>query len=414
MNPSNASETLTVEDIRSRFPILDTVVEGRPLAYLDNAASSQKPLQVLEAMERYYTREHSNVHRGTHHLSQVATRRFEESRDRMREFVNAADRAEIIFTRGTTEAINLVAHGMSRGLLKKGDEILITEMEHHSNIVPWQMAAQYTGATLRVAKVNEDGSLDMEDFLSKLSSNTRIVSVVHVSNSLGTVNPVKEITRAAHGVGAWVLLDGAQAAPHAKIDVQDLDCDFYALSGHKMYGPTGSGILYGKAECLNALPPYHGGGEMIETVTFEKTTYNTLPYKFEAGTPDMAGAIGLAASADFMTEMGYDFIEKTESQLLEYATESLETIPGLRIIGTSRPKAAVVSFVVDGTHPTDIGQILEKLGVAVRTGHHCTQPLMAKFDIPGTVRASFAVYNTLAEVDALKLGVEKAVRMLKD
>ncbi len=414
MNGTKTAAAATSAEVREQFPILSTVVENRKLAYLDNAASSQKPNRVLEAIDRYYTHEHSNVHRGTHHLSRLATQRFEDSRERMREFVNAAEKREILFTRGTTESINLVAHGLSRGLLKAGDEILITEMEHHSNIVPWQMTAEYSGATLRVAKVNDDGSLDMDDLRSKLNKNTRMVSVVHVSNALGTVNPVKEIIKAAHEVGAWVLVDGAQAAPHMRVDVQDLDCDFYALSGHKMYGPTGSGILYGRAKCLEELPPYQGGGEMIESVSFEKTTYNELPYKFEAGTPDMAAAIGLAEAANFISDLGYEYISAVESKLLEYATERLEAIEGLRIIGTSRPKASVISFLVDGTHPSDIGQILDKLGVAVRTGHHCTQPLMDKLGIPGTVRASFAVYNTTDEVDALADGIERAVKMLKD
>lgn len=395
------------------FPILKREVNGKRLVYLDNAASSQKPVRVVEAIEHYYFNDHSNVHRGVHHLSQVATERFESARLRMKTFVNAASSEEIIFTKGCTDGINLVASSFAKSHLEEGDEILITEMEHHSNIVPWQMACEEKRAILQVAKVKKDGSLDMEDFLSKLSAKTKLVSVVHISNSLGTVNPVKEIVQAAKEVGAFTLIDGAQAAPHKVIDVRNLDCDFYVFSGHKMYGPTGSGILYGKKAVMEELPPYQGGGEMIRRVSFEKTTYNELPYKFEAGTPNIAAAIGLAEAADFMTDFGIRNIAEIENALLNYAHDRLSTIEGLRIIGNAPVKAGVVSFVVDGTHPSDIGAIIDKLGVAVRTGHHCTQPLMDKFGLPGTCRASFAAYNTFEEIDLLTEGVERAVKMLR-
>lgn len=395
------------------FPILEREVNGKKLVYLDNAASSQKPRRVVERMERYYFNEHSNVHRGVHHLSQIATEHFEASRLRMKEFINASSTKEIIFTKGCTDGINLVASSFAKRHLNEGDEVLITEMEHHSNIVPWQMACDQTGAELVVAKVNPDGSLDIEDFKSKLNENTKLVSIVHISNALGTINPVSDLVRAAKSVGAYTLVDGAQAAPHGAIDVQEIDCDFYVFSGHKMYGPTGSGILFGKEGVLDDLPPYQGGGEMIKTVSFEKTTYNDLPYKFEAGTPDIAAAIGLAEAADFMTDFGVDRIADIEKTLLDYAHDRLSSIEGLRIIGTASEKASVVSFVVDGTHPSDIGAIIDKLGIAVRTGHHCTQPLMDKFGLPGTCRASFAAYNTLEEVDSLAEGVQRAVNMLR-
>ncbi|MCZ4410402.1 cysteine desulfurase [Cryomorphaceae bacterium 1068] len=404
--PDNAS---FIED----FPILKREVNGHKLVYLDNAASAQKPKQVVQAIEDYYFNEHSNVHRGIHYLSQLATDKYEGARERMRRFINAASSKEIIFTKGCTDGINLVAAAFSKAHLKEGDEVLITEMEHHSNIVPWQMACADKGAKLVVANVKEDGSIDMDDLKSKLSDRTKLVSVVHVSNALGTINPVKEIVAEAKKFGAYTLIDGAQAAPHGGIDVRDMDCDFYVFSGHKMYGPTGSGILYGKEAVLDNMPPYQGGGEMIKTVTFEKTTYNELPFKFEAGTPNMAAAIGLAAAADFMEDFGIDKISEIENGLLAYATERLSEIDGLRIIGTAAQKASVVSFVVDGTHPSDIGAIIDKLGIAVRTGHHCTQPLMDKFGLPGTCRASFAAYNTIEEIDLLTEGVKRAVNMLR-
>ncbi len=404
--PDNAS---FIED----FPILKREVNGHKLVYLDNAASAQKPKQVVQAIEDYYFNEHSNVHRGIHYLSQLATDKYEGARERMRRFINAASTKEIIFTKGCTDGINLVAAAFSKAHLKEGDEVLITEMEHHSNIVPWQMACDDKGAKLVVANVKEDGSIDIDDLKSKLSDRTKLVSVVHISNALGTINPVKEIVAAAKKFGAYTLIDGAQAAPHGGIDVRDIDCDFYVFSGHKMYGPTGSGILYGKESVLENMPPYQGGGEMIKTVTFEKTTYNELPFKFEAGTPNMAAAIGLAAAADFMEDFGIDKISEIENGLLAYATERLSEIDGLRIIGTAAQKASVVSFVVDGTHPSDIGAIIDKLGIAVRTGHHCTQPLMDKFGLPGTCRASFAAYNTIEEIDLLTEGVKRAVNMLR-
>lgn len=404
---------LNNEALRAEFSILSRKVNGQPLVYLDNAASSQKPDAVIEAIDRYYRNEHSNVHRGVHFLSQLATEKFEAARETMRAFVNAAETREVIFTKGTTDGINLVAHCMARSVLRPGDEILISEMEHHSNIVPWQMAAEQSGAILVVVDTDASGQLVMEDFYAKLNKRTKMVSIVHISNSLGTVNPVKEIAEAAHKSGAKVLVDGAQGAPHGHIDVRDIDCDFYTLSAHKMYGPTGMGVLYGKATELEALPPYQGGGEMIKDVTFEKTTYNELPFKFEAGTPNIAGAIGMAAAADWMAGVGHDKIRRIEKNLLEYATEQLSEVEGIRFFGTAAEKTSVISFLVDGTHPYDMGAIIDKMGVAVRTGHHCTQPLMAKYGIPGTVRASFAVYNTYEDIDTLTAAVKRAAKMLK-
>jgi len=413
---ATATKSISIPDNTSfieDFPILKREVNGHKLVYLDNAASAQKPKQVIQAIEDYYFNEHSNVHRGIHYLSQLATDRYEAARERMRRFINAASTKEIIFTKGCTDGMNLVASAFSKAHLKEGDEVLITEMEHHSNIVPWQMACADKGAKLVVSKVNEDGSMDMDDFKSKLSDRTKLASIVHISNALGTINPAKEIVAEAKKYGAYTLIDGAQAAPHGGIDVRDIDCDFYVFSGHKMYGPTGSGILYGKKSVLENMPPYQGGGEMIKTVTFEKTTYNELPFKFEAGTPNMAAAIGLAAAADFMEDFGIDKISEIENGLLAYATERLLEIEGLRIIGTAENKASVISFVVDGTHPSDIGSIIDKLGIAIRTGHHCTQPLMDKFGLPGTCRASFAAYNTLEEIDLLTESVKRAVKMLR-
>jgi len=405
-------EILVNEAIRAQFPILSRQVNGKPLVYLDNAASSQKPQRVMDAITHYYTFDHSNVHRGVHFLSQLATEKYEAARTKMQHFVNARESREIIFTKGCTDGINLVAYGVGRSILKPGDEVLISEMEHHSNIVPWQMAADQAGAKLVVINVNDDGTLNMDDFHTKLNDKTRIVSIVHISNSLGTINPAKEITAAAHKKGALVLIDGAQAAPHMKIDVQEIGCDFYVFSGHKMYGPTGSGILYGKAEVLESLPPYQGGGEMIKDVTFEKTTYNDLPFKFEAGTPNIEAGIALAEAVDFIYDIGYEHIGNVERNLVSYATERLSEIEGIRFVGTAKEKASVVSFLVDGTHPYDVGAIIDKMGVAVRTGHHCTQPLMDKYGIPGTIRASFAVYNTYEEIDVLTDSVKRAVKML--
>jgi cysteine desulfurase/selenocysteine lyase len=413
MNAVKEKTALKNEALRAEFPILSRKVNGQPLVYLDNAASSQKPQAVIDAISAYYRNEHSNVHRGVHFLSQLATEKFEAARRTMQAFVNAAHEREVIFTKGTTEGINLVASGMARNFLKPGDEVLISEMEHHSNIVPWQMACEQSGARLVVVRVSDAGELDMADFYEKLSHRTKMVSIVHISNALGTINPVKEIVRAAHDKGAWVLIDGAQGAPHGNVDVQDMDCDFYTFSAHKMYGPTGMGVLYGKSEMLEALPPYQGGGEMIKTVSFEKTTYNELPFKFEAGTPNMAGAIGMAAAADWMAAQGHDKLQAIEKALLHYATERLGEVEGIQFWGSAKEKTSVVSFLVEGTHPYDVGAIIDKMGVAVRTGHHCTQPLMDKYGIPGTIRASFAAYNTFEEIDTLVAAVQRAANMLR-
>lgn len=400
------------EKIRSDFPILGRMVNGYPLVYLDNAASSQKPFQVIKAIEEYYSDYNSNVHRGVHTLSQLATQRFEEARQTMCSFVNASSIREIIFTKGTTDGINLVASSFGRKFIKEGDEIIISTMEHHSNIVPWQMLCEQTGAKLKVIPINDRGELRLDEFENLLSLKTKLVSISHISNSLGTINPVKKMGEMAHAVGAKIMIDGAQAAPHMKIDVQDLDCDFYAFSGHKMFGPTGSGILFGKEELLDAMPPNQGGGEMIKEVSFEKTTYNEIPFKFEAGTPNIEASIVIATAADYIVSIGYENIIKREKELLNYATDSLAEIPGIRFIGTATEKASVVSFLIDGIHPFDVGSIIDQLGVAVRTGHHCTQPLMDWYNIPGTLRASFAVYNNFEDVDKLCESVERAVKML--
>ncbi len=403
---------LDIDKIRSDFPLLSRQMNKKPIVFLDSAASSQKPNQVIKSMDEYYEKQHANVHRGVYQLSQEATDAFEEARRSVQKFINAVEDKEIIFTRGTTEGINLVASSYGRKFLKEGDEVLISAMEHHSNIVPWQMICEQTGARLKVIPVSEKGELVMEEYERLLSERTKIVAVTHISNALGTINPVKEMIKKAHALNIPVLIDGAQAAPHQKIDVQELDADFYVFSAHKVYGPTGMGILYGKEHWLNAMPPYHGGGEMIKTVTFEKTTYNELPFKFEAGTPDIAGAIGLKAAIDYVEAIGHDKIQEHEAELLSYATNKLQDIAGLKIIGTATNKASVISFLVEGVHPYDLGAILDKLGIAVRTGHHCTQPLMDRFEIPGTVRASFAIYNTKEEIDKLAAGVQKAVNML--
>jgi cysteine desulfurase/selenocysteine lyase len=396
-----------VERIREGFPILRTKVHGHPLVYLDNAATSQKPREVIDALVRYYEGENANIHRGVHYLSQIATEEFEKARETVRTFVNAARASEIIFTRGTTEALNLVAQTYGKTNVGAGDEVLITAMEHHSNIVPWQMLCAEKGAKLRVAPINDEGELLLAEYEKLLSAKTKVVAVGHVSNALGTINPVKQMIAAAHAKGAVVVVDGAQAVPHLKVDVQDLDADFYAFSGHKMYGPTGIGVLYGKQALLEAMPPYQGGGDMISSVTFEKTTYNKVPHKFEAGTPDMAGVAGLMAAIDYMNGIGIEKIAAHEHELLEYATEVIGAIEGVRLIGTAREKAGVLSFVLDEVHPHDIGTILDQQGIAVRTGHHCAQPVMERFSIPATVRASFAMYNTKGEVDALALGIRK-------
>jgi cysteine desulfurase / selenocysteine lyase len=401
-----------VESIRAQFPILHQQINNKPLIYLDNAASSQKPLSVIHAIENYYSTINSNVHRGVHTLSQRATDAFEASREKVKDFINAKNHYEIIWTRGTTESINLVASTLSQFYFKAGDEIIISAMEHHSNIVPWQMACEKTGAKLCVIPINENGEIIFEAFEKLLSEKTKLVAVCHVSNSLGTINPVKEIIAAAHKKNIPVLIDGAQAVQHLSVDVQDLDCDFYAFSGHKMYGPTGIGILYGKEKWLNKMPPYQGGGEMIKRVTFEKTTYNDLPFKFEAGTPHIEGAIVLGAAIDFINSISIKNIAEHEHELLQYGANLLSEIKGIRFIGTAKNKASVISFLLENIHPYDTGVILDKLGIAVRTGHHCTEPLMDRFGIPGTVRASLAVYNSKEELDELAKGVRQAKKIL--
>ncbi len=400
-----------VEKIRQDFPALRGKVHGKPLVYLDNAATSQKPQVVIDTVTRYYLSENSNVHRGVHFLSELATQAYESARTRVRQFLNAAHEREIIFTRGTTESINLVAHSYGRSRIKAGDEIVISAIEHHSNIVPWQMVCEEKGATLRVIPVNDAGELLLEEYERLLCDRTKLVSVAYVSNALGTINPVRQIIALAHRRGIPVLLDGAQAAPHLAVDVQDLECDFYAFSGHKLFGPTGIGILYGKAELLEAMPPYQGGGDMISVVTFEKTLYNSLPYKFEAGTPHIAGAIGLAAGIDYVQRIGLNRIAAYETDLLAYGTELLSAIPGLRIIGTAKEKAGVLSFVLDGIHAHDVGTILDHDGIAIRAGHHCAMPVMKRFGVPATARASLAFYNTREELDALAKGLHKVIEV---
>jgi cysteine desulfurase/selenocysteine lyase len=392
---------LDLDRIRADFPILHQELYGKPLVYLDNAASSQKPLAVTDAIDECYHRYYANVHRGVHALSERSTAAYEGAREKVRAFLNAASAREIIFTRGTTEAVNLVASSYGRANVRPGDEILITTMEHHSNIVPWQLLCEQRGAVLKVVPINDAGELVMEEFARLLSDRTRMVAVVHLSNALGTLNPVREIIRLAHARNVPVLVDGAQSAPHISVDVQELDCDFYAFSGHKVYGPSGIGVLYGKEGYLDAMPPYQGGGEMIRLVTFEKTEYADLPNKFEAGTPNIAGAIGLGAALDWLRGVGIDAVVAHEHDLLEYATARLVEIPGLRLMGTARDKAAVASFTLEGVHPHDIGTILDREGIAVRAGHHCAQPVMQRFGVPATARASFAAYNTRQEVDAL-------------
>jgi cysteine desulfurase/selenocysteine lyase len=396
-----------VERIREDFPILRQQVHGKPLVYLDNAASSQKPRQVLDALNRFYVTANSNVHRGVHYLSERATREYEDARITVQRFLNARSPREIIFVRGTTEAINLVAQSYGRQHVGAGDEIILSTMEHHSNIVPWQLVCEEKGARIRVIPINDAGEFALEDYEKLLTPKTRLVALVHVSNALGTVNPVRQVIELAHRRNIPVLLDGAQAVPHLKVDVQDLDCDFFAFSGHKVFGPTGIGVLYGKTALLESMPPYQGGGDMISSVTFEKTTYNTLPYKFEAGTPDIAGAIGLAVALDYVEAVGLERIAAHEHELLEYAMQALPGVPTLRLIGTARNKAGVVSFTLEGIHPHDIGTILDQEGIAVRTGHHCCQPVMDRYHVPATARASVALYNTKAEIDALVSGLRQ-------
>jgi len=401
-----------VEKVRRDFPILRESIHGRPLVYLDNAATTQKPEAVIEAIAGYYRHDNANIHRGVHLLSQRATREYEQARGRVRKFLNARKTTEIVFVRGATEAINLVAQTYGRTNVGRGDEVLISAMEHHSNIVPWQMLCQEKGAVLRVAPINDAGELLVDELEKLLSPRTKLVAITHLSNALGSIVPVREVVSLAHAKNVPVLVDGAQAAPHLPVDVQDLDCDFYAFSGHKIYGPTGIGVLYGKAEFLEAMPPWQGGGDMISSVTFEKTRYNKLPYKFEAGTPDIAGVIGLGAAIGYVERIGLNAIAEHEDRLLKYATDRVGSIGGVRLIGTAAKKAGVLSFAMEHIHPHDLGSILDHEGVAVRTGHHCAQPVMDRFHLPATVRASFALYNTAAEIDALAEGIEKAKRFL--
>ena len=402
---------LNIADIRAQFPALHQEVHGHPLVYLDNGATTQKPQVVIDAIQQYYAEQNSNIHRGVHYLSQLATDAYEASRTCVQKHLNAQHTHEIIFTRGITEAINLVAHGF-RSLLNKGDEVIISSMEHHSNIVPWQMACQSSSATLKIIPMDEMGVLDMDSYKNLLSDKTKVVAVNHISNALGTINPIKQMIQWAHDVSAAVLVDGAQAGPHCSIDVQDLDADFYCISGHKVYGPTGIGALYGKEEWLKKLPPYQGGGEMIATVSFDKTTYADLPHKFEAGTPNIAGGIALKTAIDWINQIGLDKIVSYEKELMDYATEELSKIESIQFIGQAQEKAGVISFLVGDIHPYDVGMILDKQGVAVRTGHHCAQPVMDQFCIPGTIRASFAVYNTKEDINRLVEGVKKAQTML--
>ena len=401
-----------VMEIRNDFPILSRSVNGHPLVYLDNAASSQKPEQVLKAMDHYYHHSHANVHRGVHHLSQEATDLFESARTTIKSFIGAPTSREVIFTKGTTEAVNLVAYTFGLSQLKAGEEIILSAMEHHSNIVPWQIVCEMKGASIRYIPVFENGELDVEWLERSVSDKTRLIAVAHVSNSLGTINPVEQIISIAHNRGIPVLLDGAQAVPHLTVNVSELDVDFYAFSSHKMYGPTGIGILYGKESWLNALPPWQGGGEMIEEVSWSGTTYNKLPFKYEAGTPDMAGAIGLAAACDYISNLDRNELLDYEKLLLKTCTNAMENLQGITTIGTATHKASVYSFNVKGAHPFDVGTILDQQGVAVRTGHHCCQPLMAHYNIPGTVRASFSIYNTLEEVERLVEATQKAIKIL--
>ncbi|MDA9169006.1 cysteine desulfurase [Crocinitomicaceae bacterium] len=400
-----------VQRIRKDFPILNRKVYGKDLIYFDNGATSQKPQLVIDAIQKYYTTDNSNIHRGVHFLSQEATSQYEQARKTIQKYINAAHSEEVLFTKGTTDSINLIAFSLGE-TLKKGDEIVISAMEHHSNIVPWQMLCDRKECVLRVIPINSDGELMMDEFHSLLNEKTKLVSITHISNTLGTINPVEEITKAAHAVGALVFLDGAQSIQHMKVDMQALDCDFYAFSGHKVFGPTGVGILYGKRNILNALPPYQGGGDMIAKVSFEKTTYNELPHKFEAGTPDIAGGICLGKAIEYLSSLDIRQLQQHEQDLGKYAENELKSMKGVRIIGTAKNKISVISFIVEGAHPFDVGTLLDKQGIAIRTGHHCTQPLMDIFKIPGTIRASFAFYNSKEEVDIFITALKRSVAML--
>lgn len=410
VSPENCVDGFNVDRIRQDFPALNQTVHGQPLAYLDNAASTQRPTAVIEAIGAYYAKDHANVHRGVHTLSQRATDAYEAARQKVQQFINAASTREIVFTSGTTDSINLLAYALEDGI-KPGDEIVLSQMEHHSNIVPWQLLCERTGAVLKVVPINEHGELELEAYLSLIRPRTCLVAMAHVSNALGTINPVGDIITAAHEHNVPVLLDGAQAVPHAAVDMQELDCDYYSFSGHKMFGPTGIGIFYGKEELLKKLSPFKGGGEMILSVSFEKTVYNELPYKFEAGTPNIAGAIGLGVAIDYLQDLGMERVATYEANLLDYATQAIAEIPGVRLIGTATHKASVISFTVDGIHPHDLGTVLDHQGVAIRTGHHCAMPVMEFFGVPGTARASMAFYNNTADIDQLVKGLYVAIKM---
>lgn len=412
IEPVTIQKGLDVDVIRSQFPILNREVKGRPLVYFDNAATSQKPQSVIDSLVNYYTNYNANVHRGIHTLAEEATLAMEKSRDAAQDFINAGSREQIVFTKGTTEGINLVASTWGRQNIKAGDEIIVSNIEHHSNIVPWQILVEEKGAVLKVIPVNEKGELDIEAYRKLLNSRTRLVAVNHASNALGTINPVRDVIDSAHRAGAVVLIDGAQSTVHLDIDVQAMDCDFFVFSSHKMYGPTGVGVLYGKKELLESMPPFQGGGEMIKEVTFEKTTYNDLPYKYEAGTPNIADIIAFKAAIDFIRGVGKKNIKQYEDELLQYGTKQLKQVAGLHIVGEAKEKVSVISFIVENLHPQDLGILLDNYGIAVRTGHHCAQPLMDCYRIPGTVRASFAVYNTKEEIDELVVGLKKAIKML--
>lgn len=408
---SSGTSMFNVEQIRADFPILKLKIDGKQLVYFDNAASSQMPKAVMDRMIRYQTMEHANIHRAVHYLSETATAEYEKSRHKLKNFINANEDQEVIFTSGTTDAINLVAHGYGRKFIGSGDEIILTVLEHHSNIVPWQMLAEENGAKIRVVPINDTGELLIDEYKKLFNKHTKFVGVTHVSNALGTINPIKQMIEFAHAHGVPVLVDGAQAAPHMKIDMQELDCDFYTFSAHKLCGPTGVGILYGKAAQLKRMKPFKGGGDMIASVTFEKITYDTIPYKFEAGTPPIAAAIGFGAAIDYLCSVGLSTIEAYEQNLINYATEQISNIPGIRIIGSAAEKVAVLSFSVDGVHPHDIGTLLNQEGIAVRTGHHCAQPVMQHFKVPATTRASFAFYNNVDEIDSLILGIQKVQKV---
>jgi cysteine desulfurase/selenocysteine lyase len=404
---------LNISQIRKEFPTLSRTIHGKPLVYFDNGATSQKPFKVIDRIDQYYKNENANIHRGVHTLSQEATTAYEESRLTIQQYLNAKHEHEIIFTKGTTDSINLVAYSFGE-LLSSGDEIIISAMEHHSNIVPWQMLCERKGCVLKVIPMNQKGELIFEEFEALLNERTKLVSVTHISNSLGTINDIRSIIKHSHDIGAKVLIDGAQSIQHVKVDMQELDCDFYAFSGHKIFGPTGIGILYGKESILNEMPPYQGGGDMIKDVTFEKTTYNILPHKFEAGTPNIAGGIALGTAFEYLNSLDMLAVARHEQALLDYAKDKLSTLEGIRFYGEAEDKTSVISFLIEGTHPYDVGTLLDKMGIAVRTGHHCTQPVMQFYDIPGTIRASFAFYNTFEEVDLMLAALQRIIPMLKD